>query len=208
MSKSTTIPNFRPFAHMKVPGLEAAAGAARLAEDEKTREDEEKVDEEKERDEKDEKSKKSKKAKKTEGDDDDEGKKADKEDESRDENGKLTDDGTKKKDDSEDDDKKDKEARSDERRRIKAILLSDVGVRFPKAAQRLAFEGNLSASDSLAMLEAVAEDKPAQAAGSRLADRMSAAPVPALGAGDVSRGSGPSLAEKIVRAGAKARGEA
>lgn len=162
-------------------------------------EDDEKKSEETDDDEEASKSKKSKskksKAKKAEDDGDDD----DEEDE----------DGDDDSDREDDDDPDARHARARERGRIKAILLSDVGKRNPAAAAHLATGTSMSRKQVIQTLAAMEAAMPQAASGAgreSLRNRMTTVKDPALGAGGET--VAPNLAQQIVQAGKKARGEA
>lgn len=100
-------------------------------------------------------------------------------------------------------------ARGRERGRIRAILTSAAGKQNPVAAAELATGTSMPRQQAVAMLMAIgpaAEAAPAPAARDALRERMAKVDVPNVGASDDK--PNPNLAQQIVLAGKKARGEA
>jgi hypothetical protein len=155
------------------------------AEDEKKKEEEAKAKaEEDKKKEEDAKAKKAKKAEDSDGDDD-----SDKED---------------------DDDKDARAARARERGRVRAILLSDAGKINPAAAAHLATETNMSRRAAIGMLSALnitsaAPIQKQEPQRDQLRDRMAEVRTPEIGADSAQ--PNPNLADMIVAAGKKRRGE-
>jgi hypothetical protein len=122
-------------------------------------------------------------------------------------------------DDKKDDDKDDKkEARAAERKRIADIILSpeaNASNACYQAAVRLALKSNMAADEALAILwafelSAVPAQAPAPKDNSQrdaLAQRMAQSPKPDIGVDGGDGGSEPTLAQKIILAGRKRRGE-
>ena len=143
----------------------------------------------------DEKAKKAKKAEKDDVSDD----KPDEEDEAGD-------------NDDDDESRKDKASRKAERARCAAIFGCKASAARPDMAAHLAFETNMSASDAVKMLGAIAAGQPKP---SGIASRMSSVNVPVVGADEGERASAPTnateaasvAASAILAAGRKARGE-
>lgn len=117
-------------------------------------------------------------------------------------------------DESDQDDEKDASARSArarERGRISAILLSDAGKANPVAAAHIAVMTSMPRGSAIGMLVAMGAAAPTAPAAAAepvrdpLRSRMAEVPTPAVGS-DGSR-SAPSMAEQIVLAGKKRRGE-
>jgi hypothetical protein len=193
--------------------------AAKKAEDDEDKKKDAKADEKAEGDREDHKDeddddKKAKAEKKDEDGDNDEG---DDKKKSKKSKSKAADD------DKKDDDKDDKkEARAVDRRsgsllereRIAEIILSpeaNASNACYLAAVRLALKSNMTADEVLAILElnAVPAQAPAPkdtSARDTLAQRMAASPKPDIGV-DGDGGSEPTLAQKIILAGKKRRGE-
>jgi hypothetical protein len=171
-------------------------------------------------------------------DKDDDDKKADDDDEEAkrkaEEDEKKKDDEAKKKAEEEDDDNKKKDdearaargdnddgdvaderdpvlaaARARERGRVCAIMSSEFGIAHPKAAWRYAM-GRRSRAQAIEDLAAMHEEMPQQAATSRadpLRERMAEQPKVDIGTGTEAGAQG-TLAQQIVAAGKKRRGEA
>jgi hypothetical protein len=101
-----------------------------------------------------------------------------------------------------------RQARARERGRILSIMTSDAGLANPEAAARLATKTELSRSEAISMLHAVGPA--ASAAEPRkdaLRDRMSNERQPEIGAGDGDQKPAGNLAQMIVAADKKRRGE-
>ena len=185
-------------------------------------------------DDKDEDDKNKSKSKAEDKDDDDEDDKKDKDKKDDDakskSKSKAESDDDKKKDDDEDDDKsKSKKAKADddeddtsasakaararERSRIRAIMVSEAGMADPVAAAHVALDTDMSRDQAIGMLTAMHVSRAAAGAtapaGNRdgLRGRMDAVPNAQVGA-DGGASNGPSMAERIISAGKKARGEA
>lgn len=144
---------------------------------------------------------KSKKSKSEKDEDDDE----DDDDDDQDDD----EDGDDDSDREDDDDPDARHARARERGRIKAIMLSDVGKRNPAAAAHLATGTSMSRKQVIQTLAAMEAAMPQGSSGGgreSLRNRMTGVKDPALGAGGES--AAPNLAQQIVQAGKKARGEA
>lgn len=188
-----------PFAHLASGRTKTAAeveadrvAAAKAEEDDQKKKDDEakkKADEEEaakkaEEDERKKKDEDAKKGKKSEDGDDD----------------------TDRDDDAEPDARA---ARARERGRVRAILLSEPGKLNPAAAAHLATGTSMSRRQAIEMLSAMQAGATPAAGGPRdqLRDRMNNAPNPDVGAGGPD-GSGATLADRIVLAGKKRRGEA
>lgn len=197
-----------PFAHL---GRRAAAPLAAETDDDKKSkakgegEDDKEEDEEGD-DKKGDDAKGKSKSKKAEGGDE---KKKD-EDEG-DDDAKASDDD----DETDDQDMSARSARARERRRIRAIMVSASGRADPIAAAHLAMDTSMPRAQAIGLLTAMQagrEGAPAAAAPSAregLRSRMDSVPNPAVGAdAEGGKGSGPSLADRIVAAGKKRRGEA
>ena len=164
----------------------------------------------------DKKSDDAKKAKKAKATDDDEKKPAAEEgDDDEGMKGKAKSKGKAKADDEDEDDEDDEKkpearaARSRERARIKAILVSEPGRANPVAAAHLATGTSMPRGQAIEMLAAMQAGQPALAAEPKrddLRSRMSEVPNPSVG----SEGArpAPNLAEQIVAADKKRRGEA
>ena len=100
-------------------------------------------------------------------------------------------------------------ARAREKDRVKAIMSSPAGLRFPAAALQIAIGSSLPRHKAIKMLNAMTKDMSpgaGPAAADSLRDRMAAVQQPAIGAGDARPAA--NLAEQIVAAGRKRRGEA
>lgn len=146
-------------------------------------------------------------------DEDDADEEEDDEDEEKDEDGKKTKKSKKTKkaeDDSDDDDDKKPDARAVRRReraRVAAILNSAAGKRFPDAAKHLAFRTSTPRWRAVRLLQGMSANVPqGNNAGGNLRDRMAGVRAPDVGAGGDSTTS-PTLAQQIIMAGKKARGE-
>ena len=136
--------------------------------------------------------KKSKKSKKASSDDD---------------NQEDDDDSEKAEDD--DSAKAVKAARNFERARCAAIFASPAAGIRPDMAAHLAFTTNMSSASAIAMLEVAAKGGSAQSDKKSLANRMASVQTPNPGANAGSPSANPSqaLAQQILAAGKKARGE-
>jgi hypothetical protein len=101
-----------------------------------------------------------------------------------------------------------KVARARERGRIFAIMCSDQGKANPVAAAHLAMQTSMPRDEAIAMLSAIGTNAapPRADAPPSLRDRMATVADPKLGAGDA--GGEPTLAQQIIAAAKKARGEA
>lgn len=211
--KLATLAGTASFAHLLGRGGPAAAKRAEEEDDDKKRAEDRDED------------------KKDEGDDAKKGKRAEspdreEEDEDRDEDRDEERDDAKKgkaakKAESEDDDDDEegddgsdgadmrkrgsRAARLRERARCAAIFADAAAGNNPALAAQLAFGTDLPRSQAVAVLRSGAI-APAQRRKS-LDDRMAAAKTPAVGAGDASTAA-PNLADQIIAAGRKARGEA
>lgn len=197
MSAATTA-NVSPFAHLGKAGITKAedggddkdkkenAKAKKAEDDKKEEEAQAKKAEEDKKKEDEAKAKKAEEDKKKE--DDAKAKKAE-------EDGK----------DKKDDDKA--QARADERKRIRTIVLSDPGKELPVAAMHMALETDLSADNAIGTLSAMLADKTASGSNRRagLHEKMASTDQPDVGNG--GGGSEPNLAQQIVLAGKKRRGE-
>jgi hypothetical protein len=114
-------------------------------------------------------------------------------------------------DDSDDsDDKKPdaRAARAREKARIRAIVTSDAGLRFPSAALQIALGGSTPRHAAVQMLAAMTKDAaPASASGrDSLRDRMAGERSPEVGSGGDERPAA-NLAQMILAADRKRRGE-
>lgn len=99
-----------------------------------------------------------------------------------------------------------KAARARERSRIRAIVESEPGRANPKAAYRLALKTNASRNTAIAMLELTDQSDSAPAPRrDALRDRMQEAPKTNVGPN--AELPAPNLAQQIINAGKKARGE-
>ncbi|MFZ6724701.1 hypothetical protein ACO0K2_04330 [Undibacterium sp. MH2W] len=136
--------------------------------------------------------KKSKKSKKASSDDDDQ-----------------EDDDDSEKADDDDSAKAVKAARNSERARCAAIFASPAAGIRPDMAAHLAFTTNMSSASAIAMLEVAAKGGSATADKKSLANRMASVQTPNPGANAGSPSANPSqaLAQQILAAGKKARGE-
>ncbi|MDN7762993.1 MULTISPECIES: hypothetical protein [Burkholderia cepacia complex] len=114
-------------------------------------------------------------------------------------------------DDSEDDDGDDATASAArQRERVRCARIMAHGIKLGRARQAgvFAFDTKMSSRAAIAALNAGAEDAPAQPRrASSLSSRMASTSIPSAGAGGVTP-KAPSLAEQIVQAGKKRRGEA
>ncbi|AMU14839.1 hypothetical protein A3203_17870 [Burkholderia cenocepacia] len=114
-------------------------------------------------------------------------------------------------DDSEDDDGDDATASAArQRERVRCARIMAHGIKLGRARQAgvFAFDTKMSSRAAIAALNAGAEDAPAQPRrASSLSTRMASTSIPSAGAGGVTP-KAPSLAEQIVQAGKKRRGEA
>ena len=137
--------------------------------------------------------------------------KAEQEDEDKDNDGMKSKSKAKSEDDDgdgtdEDEDKKDnaRAAKVSERARCKAIFACEsAGIR-PDVAAHLAFETDMSSADAVAMLKTVAVGGKS----SGLASRMASVKLPNVGSGAESGAASLTVAQKIIAAGKKRRGEA
>lgn len=114
-------------------------------------------------------------------------------------------------DDSEDDDGDDATASAArQRERVRCARIMAHGIKLGRARQAgvFAFDTKMSSRAAIAALNAGAEDAPAQPRrASSLSTRMASTIIPSAGAGGVTP-KAPTLAEQIVQAGKKRRGEA
>ncbi|MBR8027832.1 hypothetical protein KDX27_22770 [Burkholderia cenocepacia] len=114
-------------------------------------------------------------------------------------------------DDSEDDDGDDATASAArQRERVRCARIMAHGIKLGRARQAgvFAFDTKMSSRAAIAALNAGTEDAPAQPRrASSLSTRMASTSIPSAGAGGVTP-KAPSLAEQIVQAGKKRRGEA
>lgn len=146
------------------------------------------------------------------GDDADE-EEDDEDDGETDENGKKTKKSKKTKkaeDDSDEDDDEKSDARAIRRReraRVATILNSAAGKRFPDAAKHLAFHTATPRWRAVRLLKGMSKNVPQQSSNSNsLRDRMAGVRAPDVGSGG-DGASSPTLAEQIILAAKKARGE-
>ncbi|WP_334034747.1 hypothetical protein [Burkholderia cepacia] len=113
-------------------------------------------------------------------------------------------------DDSEDDDGDDATASAArQRERVRCARIMAHGIKLGRARQAgvFAFDTKMSSRAAIAALNAGAEDAPAQPRrASSLSTRMASTSIPSAGAGGVTP-KAPSLAEQIVQAGKRRRGE-
>jgi outer membrane biosynthesis protein TonB len=208
MASTTSVPATRsPFAHLGKSQAAAAAAvddaaaiaAKKAEEDEKAKKEDD-----------DEEAKK--KAKKEE--DDKEAKKAE-EDEAKAEEEKKAKKKAKKKSEGDDgDDESDREdeanaearvIRAHERGRIRAIVNSEAGLANPSAAYELACNDSMSRNRALAMLRAVGPAVSTETRTDALRDRMAHTAQIDIGVSETQ--SSATLAQQIVAAGKKRRGE-
>lgn len=114
-------------------------------------------------------------------------------------------------DDSEDDDGDDATASAArQRERVRCARIMAHGIKLGRSRQAgvFAFDTKMSSRAAIAALNAGAEDAPAQPRrASSLSSRMASTHIPSAGAGGVTP-KAPTLAEQIVQAGKKRRGEA
>ncbi|WP_406805999.1 hypothetical protein [Burkholderia semiarida] len=114
-------------------------------------------------------------------------------------------------DDSEDDDGDDATASAArQRERVRCARIMAHGIKLGRARQAgvFAFDTKMSSRAAIAALNAGAEDAPAQPRrASSLSTRMASTSIPSAGAGGMTP-KAPTLAEQIVQAGKKRRGEA
>lgn len=114
-------------------------------------------------------------------------------------------------DDSEDDDGDDATASAArQRERVRCARIMVHGIKLGRARQAgvFAFDTKMSSRAAIAALNAGAEDAPTQSRrASSLSSRMASTSIPSAGAGGVTPKT-PTLAEQIVQAGKKRRGEA
>ena len=168
----------------------------------------------KKKDKKDDDAKGKSKSKAEDGDDDDDGKKKKKpEDEDDDGNGgksKSKKSKAKADDDEDDTSASAKVIRAQERSRIRAILVSEAGQADPVAAAHIALDTDMPRDQAVGMLAAMSVSRAASGgptpARAGLGNRMSEVPNPTVGA-DGGSSTGPSMADQIVAAGKKRRGE-
>ena len=173
---------------------------------------EEKDDEDDDKKDKKDDDAKSKSKSKAEDSDDEDDKKKDDEDDDKARSKKAK---SKASDDDDDDDKGTdaKAARARERGRIRAILTSPAGQADPVAAAHVALDTGMPRADAIAMLSAMQLSRDAMGGGAsavgrdRLSTRMEGVPNAEVGA-DGGRGGRPTMADRIIAAGKKARGEA
>jgi hypothetical protein len=205
-----TLAGSSPFAHLL--GRQRAAAGNSKADEREEDEDEKKASRAEEGDEKDERADESEDEKKddakAEGSDEDE---ADEEgDDARKANGKKAKaEGDDESDEKDEDDAKASAARRRERARCAAIFgVAAAGTR-PDMAAYFAFGTNMPRSAAVNALKAVVagQPEPAKARGG-LSSRMANTPSPNVGAEPAQPSGSASLAQQIVAAGKKARGEA
>ncbi|MCA8226196.1 hypothetical protein [Burkholderia vietnamiensis] len=114
-------------------------------------------------------------------------------------------------DDSEDDDGDDATASAArQRERVRCARIMAHGIKLGRSRQAgvFAFDTKMSSRAAIAALNAGAEDAPAQPRrASQLSSRMASTAIPTAGAGGATPNA-PTLAERIVHAGKKRRGEA
>ncbi|HDR9358132.1 TPA: hypothetical protein QDB44_004028 [Burkholderia vietnamiensis] len=114
-------------------------------------------------------------------------------------------------DDSEDDDGDDDTASAArQRERVRCARIMAHGIKLGRARQAgvFAFDTKMSSRAAIAALNAGAEDAPTQPRrASSLSSRMASTSIPSAGAGGVTP-KAPTLAEQIIQAGKKRRGEA
>ncbi|MCW3583938.1 hypothetical protein [Burkholderia cenocepacia] len=116
-------------------------------------------------------------------------------------------------DDSEDDDGDGSDANASaarQRERVRCARIMAHGIKLGRSRQAgvFAFDTKMSSRAAIAALNAGVEDAPAQPRrASSLSSRMASTSIPSAGAGGVTP-KAPSLAEQIVQAGKKRRGEA
>lgn len=121
--------------------------------------------------------------------------------------------GPKDEDHDDDDEKGSKKARVQERNRIKAILTSEfasASAAHYANALYIATETDMDAKAAIGMLRCMpvaAEEKPTDDPRETARERMHKTPSPAVGSDAGSSGTGPTLAQQIVAAGKKRRGE-
>ncbi len=96
-------------------------------------------------------------------------------------------------------------ARADQRQRIKAIITSEAGARSPALAQRLAFEGDLSSSDAIVLLEGAPDREVVAKTTSK--DIIAAAELARDGGPERALPPRGTLARQIIEAGKNRRGE-
>jgi hypothetical protein len=116
--------------------------------------------------------------------------------------------GAEDEEDEKDDDKPEaRAARAREKRRIKAIVNSHAGQRFPGAAMRVALDTSLPRWSAVAMLSSLTSDL-LDAGRVSLRDRMAGVEQPNVGTDGGNPPDGTTaMAAAIIRAGQKARGE-
>jgi hypothetical protein len=192
-----------PFAHL-------ARNAPRAAEDEKDEKDEsasedeecEEDDEDTENEKKTKKTKKAKKAKKAEEDDDDADAAEDDEEDGDEDMSEGDDDSDK------DDDAKaaTRAARARERGRITAIVTSKAGKANPVAAMEIACATSMSRRQAIGLLQAMGAPAASAKSSDSLRSRMANEAQPDVGSGDGEQVA-PNLAQQIILAGKKRRGE-
>ena len=179
----------------------------------KSEEKDDDEDDKKDKDKKDDdaKGKSKSKAENDDEDDKDDDKKKKKDDDEDDDKAKSKKDAKGKAEDDDDTSASVKAARARERGRIRAILVSEAGQADPVAAAHIALDTDMPRDQAIGMLAAMSVSRAALggSAPSRagLGDRMSDIPNPTVGA-DGGSSAGPTMAERIIAAGKKARGEA
>ncbi len=110
------------------------------------------------------------------------------------------------KEDEKDEDKPDaRAARAREKARARAIMSSPAGQQFPDVALGLACDTAMPRHAAIKVLTRMTKNLSASAGGDPLRDRMAGIQQPDIGASDAR--PAPNLAEQIILAGRKARGE-
>jgi hypothetical protein len=203
----TTFASASPFASFRKK-LTAADKDEEKEKDEDKSKKSKAEDDDKKKDDDEDKSKKSKAEDDDKKKDDDEDKskksKAEDEDEEKDKDKDKDKDKSKKSED--DDEEPEARSRASERARIKAIIESEPGQANVEAAYELAVNSDLPAANAIAILKSVGPKSSAVAGDASLRERMAGTQQPDIGASDAR--PDPNLAERIVIAGKKRRGEA